>query len=72
LIGASIPLAKVHAALEDVVAPALRYSVHVNAVAHGRKVCLALRPRCTDCPLRRLCPYPSVHEAAMRRAASSA
>lgn len=34
----------------------LRYDFHVNAVAHGRAVCLALRPRCSDCVLIRLCP----------------
>jgi endonuclease III len=58
LIDASIPYTRVHDALERVVPPPLRYSIHVNAVAHGRKVCLALRPRCDACPLRRLCTFP--------------
>lgn len=27
--------------------------------AHGRKVCLARRPRCPVCPVSHLCPYPA-------------
>src|SRR5262249_40366220 len=26
--------------------------------AHGRRVCLALRPACPTCPVRALCPWP--------------
>jgi len=25
---------------------------------HGRRVCAARKPRCPECPVRRLCPYP--------------
>jgi endonuclease-3 len=49
----------VHDVLEAVVLPADRYALHVNGVAHGRKVCLALRPKCSACSLRQLCPYPA-------------
>ncbi len=28
-------------------------------MAHGRKTCKALRPRCPICPVERLCPYPT-------------
>ncbi len=45
----------VHRVLEGVVQPALRYSFHVNAVAHGREVCRARAPCCPDCPLIRIC-----------------
>ena len=31
----------IHQVLESVVEPALRYSFHVNAVAHGRDLCRA-------------------------------
>ena len=27
-------------------------------MTHGRQVCKALKPRCTACPVERLCPYP--------------
>jgi endonuclease III len=56
LVDAKVPYAKVHEALEAAVPPRLRYTLHVNALAHGRKVCLAVRPRCGACPLRRSCP----------------
>ena len=42
--------------LSGVVPPALRFDFHVNAVAHGRTVCRAIRPRCDDCVLSLLCP----------------
>lgn len=42
--------------LSTVVPPGLRFDFHVNAVAHGRATCRALRPRCEDCVLSSLCP----------------
>ena len=42
--------------LSVVVPPALRFDFHVNAVAHGRAVCRAVRPRCHDCVLSSVCP----------------
>ena len=48
------------AAIDDelsvVVSPPLRFDFHVNAVAHGRSVCRAVRPHCDDCVLSLLCP----------------
>ena len=32
--------------------------------AHGRRVCLALRPACPTCPVRALCPWPGKRTAA--------
>jgi endonuclease-3 len=29
---------------------------HVNLLRHGRRLCHAQRPRCPECPLRRMCP----------------
>ena len=45
------------AILWDLVPPSLRYTLHVNAVAHGRSLCLPFRPRCTECPIRQKCAY---------------
>ena len=42
--------------LSVVVPPALCFDFHVNAVAHGRAICRAVRPRCDDCILSSLCP----------------
>lgn len=58
LIKDGMPTGKLHDALESVVAPSDRYSFHVNGLAHGRAVCTALRPKCTECPIRSLCVYP--------------
>lgn len=43
--------------IEDAIPPPLRYGFHVNAVAHGRAVCLPRNPRCTDCCVSALCSY---------------
>jgi endonuclease III len=45
--------------IEAQVPPHLRYGFHVNAVAHGRDVCLSRKPICGSCVLRQYCPYPS-------------
>lgn len=42
--------------LQAIVPPALRFSLHVNMVAHGRATCTEQRPRCADCVLADLCP----------------
>jgi len=43
--------------IEAQVPPGLRYGFHVNAVAHGRAICLPRRPMCGACVLRECCPY---------------
>ncbi len=50
--------AKAHDAIEDVVAPDLRYALHVGLVVHGREVCTYRNPKCGACVLRasNLCP----------------
>lgn len=47
----------VHKALEEVIPPDKRYSFHVNAVAHGRAICLTSRPRCRDCVVQQYCDF---------------
>jgi endonuclease III len=60
LVGGAVPYSRVHHALEAVVAPGDRYAFHVNALSHGRTVCTALRPKCWTCPVRLLCPFPTL------------
>jgi endonuclease III len=48
---------RVHEELETAIAPVDRYHFHVNALAHGRAICLAKSPRCAQCKLTRLCEY---------------
>lgn len=47
--------------IESAVPPKLRYSFHVNAIAHGRAVCLSRRPKCEICPISKWCQYYRVH-----------
>jgi DNA (cytosine-5)-methyltransferase 1 len=46
---------KLQAELADLIPPNLRYSLHVNLVAHGRTVCRAVRPLCDRCEIRNFC-----------------
>jgi DNA (cytosine-5)-methyltransferase 1 len=48
---------KLQRVLPDLVPPNLRYSLHVNLVAHGRAVCHSLRPVCSHCELRNFCQH---------------
>src|SRR5438132_923150 len=32
------------------------YALHMNLIRHGREVCTAQRPRCSECVLNDLCP----------------
>lgn len=43
--------------IEGAVSPRLRYGFHVNAVAHGRAVCLPRAPRCEVCCIAKWCHY---------------
>lgn len=54
---------RAHAELEALIPPERRHALHLNVIAHGRRVCKAARPRCDACVLARtaLCPYPGRH-----------
>jgi endonuclease III len=49
--------------IEDAVPESLRYAYHVNAVAHGRLICLPRSPRCSDCCVATWCRYVKVNDA---------
>jgi endonuclease III len=36
--------------------PDAAYETHVLLIRHGRRICSARSPRCTECPLLRMCP----------------
>ena len=44
------------AAFQESVPDDEMYSLHMNLIRHGREVCIAQRPRCSECVLRDLCP----------------
>ena len=49
--------------LQERIPPDLRYSLHVNMVSHGRRVCRPKRPECSRCVLVGLCPQIGVDGA---------
>jgi len=51
-----------HALLEAMVPEDLVYSFHMLLIGHGRQICKAQRPRCFECPVEELCPYPAKTE----------
>lgn len=57
LIGARVGAAAAHDALGAQLAPDDVYDFHINLIQHGRRICLAQRPRCPACPLAGVCPY---------------
>lgn len=49
--------------VESLVPTDIRFDLHVNLVAHGRRTCTA-RPACRVCVLLDVCPYPDKAELA--------
>ena len=49
--------------LQERIPPEFRYSLHVNMVSHGRRVCTPRRPACSRCVLSELCPQVGVVDA---------
>lgn len=51
---------RAQAAFQESVPPADMYGLHMNLIRHGRAVCVALRPRCSECVLNDICPKVGV------------
>jgi endonuclease-3 len=47
---------EVKARLEALIPASERRWMHLALIEFGREVCRALRPRCRECPVNRLCP----------------
>jgi endonuclease-3 len=45
--------------LQESLDPERYFRLHVNLIAHGRAVCRARRPRCSECPVQALCSTAS-------------
>ena len=50
------------AALQEGVPPELMYELHMGLIRHGRAVCVARRPLCSQCVLADLCPRVGVSD----------
>jgi endonuclease-3 len=49
--------------LQAALAPDEMYEAHMNLIRHGRHVCVALRPICSQCVLNDICPKVGVVRA---------
>ena len=49
--------------LQRAVPDELVYELHMNLIRHGRQVCVARRPLCSECVLREVCPRVGVVES---------
>lgn len=47
--------------LQEKIPPLLRYSLHVNMISLGRKICLPKNPKCDSCALEICCPKVGMH-----------
>jgi endonuclease-3 len=56
LIAPEVDAVKAHVELSALVPPRQVLDFHIQLIRHGRKVCLAQRPKCEDCVLVDLCP----------------
>jgi endonuclease-3 len=54
---------KVELALNEIVPADERGKISLRLILHGRRVCIARRPRCEDCVLNDFCPSSTVRPA---------
>ena len=57
LVPARASASKSQEILEELIPEELYYPYHINLVTHGRRICKAQRPRCTECFMSDLCNY---------------
>lgn len=61
LIPAKASVEEAHQILIKEVPEKRLYPFHVLMIEHGRRICLARRPRCPQCPLNDICPSFSLY-----------
>ena len=57
LIGPKVNADQAHAIFARYTPPEWVYPLHVNLIRHGRRICHAQRPECTECTLYKQCAY---------------
>jgi endonuclease-3 len=60
LVGERASAVQAQAALQEAVRPDEMYALHMGLIRHGREVCVARRPFCSECVLADLCPRVGV------------
>ena len=56
LVAPAVTAVQTQVQLQVAIAPDEMYEVHMNLIRHGRHVCVALRPICSQCVLNDICP----------------
>ena len=56
LIDEKVSIEEAHQVLQSMVPPDKMYQLHLHLIWHGRRICLARKPRCSACSLRAMCP----------------
>jgi endonuclease III len=56
---AKMNVEKAHEYFEEILPPETYYAAHLNIIRLGREICLARKPNCPACPLKKLCNYYS-------------
>jgi len=70
LIGERTTADRAHDELESLVPPPERYSFHVHLIEHGRRICHAQRPECSNCPVNGECVWYRIQKETSLRAAN--
>jgi endonuclease III len=59
------PFEELHDAMLDLTPRGQEHEFHINLLRHGRRTCHAQRPKCPECDLRRMCPWPASSRPAL-------
>ena len=54
-VAPKLPAVKTQELLAPLIPPEIRYDLHMAFVTHGRTICIAQRPRCSECPVFEMC-----------------
>ena len=68
LIPLNIAAEPAHDVMETQVPPERVFDYHILLITHGRRICKAQRPLCTECPLADFCPSQPLFAKALQRA----
>ena len=56
LIEPGVSADKAHDLLDELIPQDRIFALHVYLITHGRQICKARKPKCTDCNLSKICP----------------